>query len=489
MQTKSAAANSAGILPVVERRQDNRTLSKEMFADLAAAVDITLIVASGLLIKYFYVHLYFEGKGIGQEAYLAVIGIVAAALFASLRRRCHYVFDNDWNGGREALRLAVSVMFSFGLALFVIFLLKKSSAFSRVWLVSSCASTYVILFGCKVLWRRLYQRLSARGCFRARVLLFGTGNALRHARLGLLSAQSHAELAGVIDFRSAVKGDVRKENRLASALELAVARGQTGQIDEILIALPAAENELLEAIIRPLRSLSVDLKIALDFGGRHFKLHEVSQIGPTSTVSVQKRPISEWNFYLKAFEDYILATLSLMIFLPAMAVIALAIKLDSKGPVLFRQRRHGANHKVFEVLKFRTMTVLEDSDTIVQAIKNDKRVTRVGRILRKTSLDELPQLLNVLAGEMSLVGPRPHALAHNNYYSKMLENYASRHRVKPGITGWAQINGLRGEITDPELMEQRVRRDLEYIDNWSIGFDVYILLLTPIFGFLSRRAY
>ena len=172
-----------------------------------------------------------------------------------------------------------------------------------------------------------------------------------------------------------------------------------------------------------------------------------------------------------------------------MAVIALAIKLDSKGPVFFRQRRHGANHKVFEVLKFRTMTVLEDGDVIVQAKKNDQRITRVGRILRKTSLDELPQLFNVLLGDMSLVGPRPHALAHNNYYSKMLENYASRHRVKPGITGWAQINGLRGEITDPQLMEQRVRYDLEYIDGWSIWFDLYVLFLTPIFGFVSRRAY
>lgn len=172
-----------------------------------------------------------------------------------------------------------------------------------------------------------------------------------------------------------------------------------------------------------------------------------------------------------------------------MAVIALLIKLDSKGPVFFRQRRHGSNYKIIEVYKFRTMSVLEDGDTIRQASKDDKRVTRVGRYLRMTSLDELPQLLNVLAGNMSLVGPRPHALAHDDHYSELLEDYASRHRVKPGITGWAQINGFRGEITEPGLMEQRVRYDLEYIDNWSIWFDIKVLLLTPLFGFISRKAY
>jgi putative colanic acid biosynthesis UDP-glucose lipid carrier transferase len=209
----------------------------------------------------------------------------------------------------------------------------------------------------------------------------------------------------------------------------------------------------------------------------------------TNTVSIQKKPISDWNIFIKALEDYVFAGLSLIIFLPAMAVIAVLIKLDSKGPVFFRQRRHGLNHKVIEVLKFRTMSVLEDGETIKQATKSDSRITRAGRFLRRSSLDELPQLFNVWAGDMSLVGPRPHALAHNNYYSEMLENYARRHSVKPGITGWAQVNGLRGETTEPGLMEERVRYDLEYIDNWSIWLDLQILFMTPLFGFLSRRAY
>ncbi len=485
------AAKNIGSMSVIERQLDNRALSKRMFADIAAAVDITLVAACGLAINYFYVHLYVGGDGIGQTGYLVVTGLLVAVLFATLRRRCHYSFDvlEKWDIRREALRVAVSVVFAFSSALFFVFMFKVSDTFSRVWVMSWCGSAYAVLFATKVLWRRLYLRLSKRGCFHSRVLLFGTGSALRHARLGLLTAHSQAELAGVIDFRPPANGDAQNESRLSSALDHAVAKGQTGEIDEILIALPSADNDLLDAIIRKLRALPVDLKLALDFGGRNFKLHEVTQIGPTSAVSIQKKPISEWNVFLKASEDYLLAGLCLFIFLPAMAVIGLAIKLDSKGPVFFRQRRHGANHRVFEVLKFRTMTVLEDGDVIVQAKKNDQRITRVGRFLRKTSLDELPQLFNVLLGDMSLVGPRPHALAHNNYYSKMLENYASRHRVKPGITGWAQVNGLRGEITDPELMEQRVRYDLEYIDGWSIWFDLYVLFMTPIFGFVSRRAY
>jgi putative colanic acid biosynthesis UDP-glucose lipid carrier transferase len=168
--------------------------------------------------------------------------------------------------------------------------------------------------------------------------------------------------------------------------------------------------------------------------------------------------------------------------------IALAIKLDSRGPVLFRQRRHGYNHRVIDVYKFRTMTVAEDGDRVEQARKNDPRVTRFGKFLRKSSLDELPQLFNVLKGEMSLVGPRPHALAHNQHYRERLDRYANRHCVKPGMTGWAQIKGFRGPTEDAEKMRKRVQMDLYYIENWSLWLDFKILALTPFVGFINRNA-
>jgi len=157
--------------------------------------------------------------------------------------------------------------------------------------------------------------------------------------------------------------------------------------------------------------------------------------------------------------------------------------------VLFRQRRHGYNHQIIRVFKFRTLTVMEDGEQIRQAVPDDERITRIGRFLRRTSLDELPQLINVITGDMSLVGPRPHALAHNDHYAKLLEGYARRHRVKPGITGWAQINGYRGPTTDPELMRKRMEHDLYYIEHWSFWLDMEILMRTVIEMVRQRNAH
>jgi putative colanic acid biosysnthesis UDP-glucose lipid carrier transferase len=200
-------------------------------------------------------------------------------------------------------------------------------------------------------------------------------------------------------------------------------------------------------------------------------------------------PISDWGAFHKKIEDYVIAAVGLFLALPVMLAIAVAIKLDSRGPVFFRQRRHGYNHRIIEVLKFRAMTVLEDGNVVSQATGGDKRVTKVGRVLRRTSLDELPQLINVLRGEMSIVGPRPHALAHNTHYEDLIENYANRHRVKPGITGWAQVHGYRGETKTPQKMAERIRYDLEYIDNWSIWLDLKIMIMTPFFGLFGHNAY
>lgn len=172
-----------------------------------------------------------------------------------------------------------------------------------------------------------------------------------------------------------------------------------------------------------------------------------------------------------------------------MALCAMAIKLEGRGPVFFRQQRHGFNHSVFRIYKFRTMTVAEDGEVVTQAKRGDQRVTRVGAFLRKWSLDELPQLINVMRGEMSLVGPRPHALAHNHEYALTIENYSGRHKVKPGLTGWAQVNGLRGETSEQERMAERVKYDLDYIDNWSVWFDLKIFVLTVRAVLFPKNAY
>jgi undecaprenyl-phosphate galactose phosphotransferase/putative colanic acid biosynthesis UDP-glucose lipid carrier transferase len=186
--------------------------------------------------------------------------------------------------------------------------------------------------------------------------------------------------------------------------------------------------------------------------------------------------------------DIAVSTLALTVLLPLFATIALLIKFDSKGPVIFRQRRNGFGGREFTIFKFRSMTVMEDGAQIAQAQKNDKRVTRIGRVLRATSLDELPQVVNVLLGHMSIVGPRPHAIAHDDAYSKLISGYAFRHHVKPGITGWAQVMGLRGETAKLELMERRIEMDLWYINNWSIWLDITIILKTFI-EVMRKQAY
>jgi putative colanic acid biosynthesis UDP-glucose lipid carrier transferase len=208
-----------------------------------------------------------------------------------------------------------------------------------------------------------------------------------------------------------------------------------------------------------------------------------------TVLELESRPLEGWGTIVKVLEDRIIGSLALVVLMPVLFLIALAIKIESRGPILFKQRRHGFNHNVFTVYKFRTMNVVEDGPNVVQAMRNDPRITRVGRFLRKTSLDELPQLFNVLKGDMSLVGPRPHALAHNEYYSSVLASYAIRHKVKPGMTGWAQINGFRGETDTPEKMRQRLEHDLYYIENWSLWLDLKILFATPFFGLVGKNAY
>jgi len=213
------------------------------------------------------------------------------------------------------------------------------------------------------------------------------------------------------------------------------------------------------------------------------------ELGDAICVELQRGPLTAVEHAAKRCIDVVFAGITLIALLPLLATVAVAIKLDSPGPILFRQQRCGFNCKRFQIRKFRTMSVLEDGSSIVQAQFADKRVTRLGRWLRRTSIDELPQLLNVLDGSMSLVGPRPHAIAHDNQFDKVVRNYASRRRVKPGLTGWAQVHGCRGATPTAASIERRVEYDLWYIDNWSLRLDFAILLQTPIEVLRGRNAY
>jgi putative colanic acid biosysnthesis UDP-glucose lipid carrier transferase len=272
-------------------------------------------------------------------------------------------------------------------------------------------------------------------------------------------------------------------------LDRAITIAKDRRAEEFLIALHWGNQELFEAVLSRLRALPLPIRLLPDHSIRIL----LEQRGGLTDalllpVTLQRLKLSSFERAVKRALDLIVSSMAIVFCLPLFLIVAIAIKLDSPGPVIFRQRRRGFNAKEFIIFKFRTMTVLEDGSVVTQACRDDHRVTFVGKFLRRSSLDELPQLFNVLWGDMSLVGPRPHALAHDDHYRVHIADYACRHYVKPGITGWAQVNGLRGETASFEQMADRVKLDLWYINNWSLGLDLNILLQT-CFEILRDRAY
>ena len=259
-----------------------------------------------------------------------------------------------------------------------------------------------------------------------------------------------------------------------------------GEIDVVYVALPLRAEVRTTAILSELSDTTVTVYMVADFLYYSLLRAHWSQLGGIPVVSVHNSPFEGIVAWVKRLEDLVLGTAIVLFTLVPMLCIALAVKLSSPGPVLFRQWRYGLCGRRIRILKFRTMKVCEDGPHIKQASPNDSRVTRIGRFLRRTSLDEFPQFLQVLTGELSLVGPRPHAVAHNEQYRALIPGYMLRHIVKPGITGWAQVNGWRGETAELEKMEQRVRHDLEYIRNWNLLLDLKIIFLT-VFGAKNRR--
>jgi putative colanic acid biosynthesis UDP-glucose lipid carrier transferase len=261
-------------------------------------------------------------------------------------------------------------------------------------------------------------------------------------------------------------------------------------VHDVVIALPWSAEERLVDIIGRLRVLPVRVYLGSDLIGYHFPRHHRQLLEGIPVLEIASVPLSGWSGFIKLVEDKVLAALLLILSAPFLALIALAIKLDSRGPVVFQQARYGFNNEIISVYKFRTMHHERPPETgVPQARRVDPRVTRVGWFLRRTSLDELPQLLNVLQGSMSLVGPRPHAVEHNEQFATLIGGYHGRHRVKPGITGWAQVHGFRGTTPTVEEMRRRVEYDIYYIENWSLWFDVRILLMSAIFVWHQRNAY
>jgi len=279
------------------------------------------------------------------------------------------------------------------------------------------------------------------------------------------------------------------EDCLDDDLALAAATVRVLRPDDIFIAVPWAQTRIIEACVDTFLRTPAEIHLGPEAILDRFSEAEVSQLGPISSLNLTRRPLSLLQRIEKRVFDMTLASLALVLLAPLFAIVALAIRLDSPGPVFFVQRRYGFNQEPFRIVKFRTMSAMEDDSNLISATRFDPRVTRIGALLRRTSIDELPQLLNVLAGDMSLVGPRPHALAHDQRYDRRIAQYARRHNVKPGITGWAQVCGLRGEIASEDKMRRRVEHDLYYVDNWSLWLDVKIMAMTVFSSKAHSDAY
>jgi putative colanic acid biosynthesis UDP-glucose lipid carrier transferase len=343
-----------------------------------------------------------------------------------------------------------------------------------------------------LLWLALTRTDAAQAMTR-RVAVVGAGGLLVETlqRLGE-GADPSLRLAAVLDLDAALLD--RWPQGVVALRDLAEIEGRVadGSIERVLLALPAGSPTLRRSL-KDLRHLPIDIDWTPGLPGEGQGAPCCGQAGGLPLVRLASRPIDGGRYLLKAIEDRVLAGLILVLVAPVMTLIALAVKLTSPGPVFYRQFRRGFNQEAISVLKFRTMRVdacdAPDAKSFRQATRGDPRVTPLGRLLRRTSLDELPQLINVARGEMSLVGPRPHPIALDEKYAERIDGYLCRHRVKPGITGWAQVNGCRGETADDAAMLRRIHYDLDYIQNWSLLFDLKILWMTIFRGFVSPNAY
>jgi len=455
-------------------------ISHRMMIDVLALVDVGLVILSALLAKLFYIAKYLDTEQ-QHQPYL-VAGLAGGIVLHYVMRARGLQEASAIDGWSKRIgEMVIAIGLAFLVLIAIAYLLKVSASYSRGWLLAWMLLTTLLIIASRPLYAYFVSCLAAWGYTARRVAVVGTGAASEQLAQTVRTT-SGMRLAGIFSDTS-TPGAGGTDQSIAGLIYM----GQRNEIDEVVIALADDSRGDATKLIEDLSVLPVDVWLCPT--ELHSPILDTTRLGTLNLLQVKLKPIGEWGSLLKLAFDYVAGAISLIVFAPLMLIIALAIKIDSRGPVFFRQRRHGFNHRVIDVYKFRTMRVAEDRGPLEQARKNDPRVTRVGKLLRRTSLDELAQLINVMRGEMSLVGPRPHALEHNHYYRERLDRYASRHRVKPGLTGWAQIHGLRGPTEDPEKMRRRVLMDLYYIENWSLWLDLKIIAATPFVGFVHRNAF
>ena len=474
-------------------KRSRSVVDNSRFFAIAVALDMLVIIAASVAAGVLY-HACFYGRA-GPIRDFAAGGTLAALLFT-----LPFIFRGQYSieaflSGKRAIPQLFNVWCYAFLSLAVLGVLTKTTDLvSRGWMLIFFFVGLLSVIQLDTAIKRWLRSGVRRGVVAARrLLLIGTPSDIGHFRrehgadacgaeivaTALLPENYRDECYSSADLRRSLETDLRR------SLETAVELGRKREVTDVIALVGWQDSHLLSRIT----DACMDLPAAIHLGrlgaiSRYPGLR-IERLGSVTTLALVGTPMTTLQLVMKRVFDLAASSVALLLASPVLLIVALLVKLDSRGPVFFRQRRRGFNHKEFQIWKFRTMTTMDDGDDVVQARRDDARVTRIGAFLRRTNIDELPQLLNVIMGQMSLVGPRPHAVAHDKQYERCIERYGRRLNVKPGITGWAQINGFRGSTETESAMRDRVACDLYYIDNWSVVLDLYIMLMTVA----SKRAF
>ncbi|GAB2798339.1 exopolysaccharide biosynthesis glycosyltransferase VpsL [Halomonas shantousis] len=444
---------------------------------VAPIIDIVAIILAGFLAY----GARFENYMLADRYIVVLFGMALLVVLINLFSGGY----NRWRSThlmRRIYRLVWVWGAMFALVASFMFLFQQAETFSRQWVVFTLALSFCFACAARAFLMMLvaYHNMHAR--HRKQVFLVGPGDVLLDvARSMRANQQEGYAIAGIC--RSAGSLDVDQLACLARRIKKSQAR-------EVWLCMPVRMGDSVKPIMHALRHLTVEIRFIPQFSEIPLLNHRVSRVSGMHAIDLSVSPMTGGAIFVKRLEDIVVASLILLAISPVCLFVSLAIKLTSPGPIIFKQYRTGINGEDFLVYKFRSMKIHDEADGWVrQATQGDPRVTRVGAFIRRTSLDELPQFLNVLQGSMSIVGPRPHALAHNDYYKDLVESYMQRHKVKPGITGWAQVCGYRGETDTLDKMQKRVECDLWYINNWSLLLDMKIIFLTVFKGFSGKHVY
>jgi Undecaprenyl-phosphate glucose phosphotransferase len=492
----TAAMTATGDRPPIERRRRltpaalavtnqkvSRAYSPIVIAGAVRLIDFVMLSLIGITLYFGYV---VRLSGFHWEFIAAIFGMTVTAVICFQAADIYevQVFRGQL---RQMTRMISSWAFVFLLFIGASFIVKLGSEISRLWLSAFFFIGLAALVTERVFLRAMVRSWARQGRLDRRTIVVGSDqNGEKLVEALKVQHDSDIDVLGVFDDRN----DSRALDTCAGSPKLGkvddiVEFARRTRVDLVLFALPiSAETRILE-MLKKLWVLPVDIRLSAHTNKLRFRPRSYSYLGEVPTLDMFEAPITDWDLVMKWLFDHVVGFLILILALPVMGLVALAIKLDSPGPVIFRQKRFGFNNERIDVFKFRSMYHhLADPTASKVVTKNDSRVTRVGRFIRKTSLDELPQLFNVVfKSNLSLVGPRPHAVQgklQSRLFDEAVDGYFARHRVKPGITGWAQINGWRGEVDTDEKIQKRVEFDLYYIENWSVLFDLFILLKTPL---------